>query len=70
MNITSGGVTFEEYVRANPSAWYSEFTDADGATLRIKTTTLIKMYELVKFDLERQGSFETVVQSIEQRHHV
>lgn len=61
MNININGVTFQDYERARPSTGYSEFIDKDGATLIIKTTTLIKMYELVKFDLELQGTFDYVL---------
>ena len=57
MKITSTGVAFRDYVSACPSPTICSFTDRDGATLLIDTPTLVRMYELVRFDLERRGGW-------------
>ena len=56
MKLTNRGIVFECYRNASPSREYCSFTDTDGATLIIKTSTLVRMFELVKFDLERNGA--------------
>ncbi len=65
MQITNKGVFFEDYVSASPSTGYCSFNDKDGTTLLIPATTLVKMYELVKFDLERRGGWDTVISKLE-----
>lgn len=64
MKLTGNGVTFENYVSANPNQYYSTFTDDEGATIRIKTSTLCRMYELVKFDLQRRNGWEFVLEEL------
>ena len=61
MKLTNRGIVFECYRNASPSSDYCSFTDTDGATLIIKTSTLVRMFELVKFDLERNGAWEYVL---------
>ena len=65
MKITDKGLTIEDYQSANPNQYYSTFTDVDGARFSIKTTTLVKMYELVKFDLERRNGWNFVMDELE-----
>lgn len=60
MKISEAGTYFEDYVSARPGTFISRFTDSEGATLLIPTALLVKMYELVKFDLERSGSWKNV----------
>lgn len=67
MKITDCGVIFDDYVSARPNAGYCHFKDASGSTLLIPVTTLVRMYELVKFDLERSGSWETVMKWMEDK---
>ena len=64
MKITSTGVAFRDYVSACPSPTICSFTDRDGATLLIDTPTLVRMYELVRFDLERRGGWVDVMARI------
>lgn len=61
MRITANGVTFENYRSASPGEYVSTFTDSDGATLLIDTVTLVRMYELCKFDLERRNGWDSVM---------
>lgn len=61
MKITNNGVIFTDYQRASPGTITSSFTDRDGATLLIDTGTLIRMYDLCKFDLERKGAWSSVM---------
>ena len=65
MKITSNGLVFEDYNSANPSQTYSTFTTPEGVKLHIKTTTLVKMYSLVQFDLERRGVWQYVLDTLE-----
>lgn len=65
MKITSTGVYFDGYVNASPSSATCAFTDRDGATLLIDTATLVRMYELVRFDLERRGGWAAVMAMID-----
>jgi hypothetical protein len=65
MKITDRGLVFEGYRCASPSTGYCSFTDKGGATLLIEATTLVKMYELVKFDLERRGGWQAVMSELE-----
>ena len=65
MQIASRGVVFEDYNGASPSTGYCSFTDKDGATLLIKAATLVRMYEIVKFDLERRHGWEAVIAELE-----
>ena len=65
MKITRNGVLFESYVSASPASTISAFTDRDGATLLIDTATLVRMYELVRFDLERRGGWADVMARME-----
>lgn len=58
MKINDFGIHFEKYVTGCPDYTFSSFTDSDGARLVINSKTLIKMYELLKFDLERRGLWE------------
>lgn len=64
MKLTGNGLTVEDYVSANPNQYYSTFTDSEGATISIKTTTLCRMYELVKFDLQRRNGWEFVLEEL------
>lgn len=66
MKLTSNGILFEGYKLASPDTHICRFTDKDGATLLIKTTTLVRMYELAKFDLERNGAWEYVLEEVEE----
>jgi hypothetical protein len=66
MEITNKGVVFESYRSVNPSEGYSCFTDEDGAKLLIKTTTLVKMYEIVKYDLERRNGWAGLMATLEE----
>lgn len=65
MQLTDHGLIFDDYRGANPSTGYCSFTDKDGATLLIKTTTLVRMYEVVKFDLERRCGWQQVMSELE-----
>jgi hypothetical protein len=65
MKLLSTGVIFDEYVSASPDGILSGFIDRDGAVLWIPTATLIKMYELVRFDLERKGGWASVMMQCE-----
>lgn len=65
MKIASTGVYFDNYVNASPSSYTCAFTDRDGATLLIDAATLVRMYELVKFDLERRGGWADLMARIE-----
>lgn len=65
MKITSTGAHFDNYVSASPSATVCAFDDRDGATLLIDTPTLVRMYELVKFDLERRGGWADLMARME-----
>lgn len=65
MKITSTGVYFDGYVSASPSETICAFTDRDGATLLIDTAALVRMYELVRFDLERRGGWAGVMARVE-----
>ena len=70
MNITNNGVFFRDYVTASSGSHISTFTDKDGARLCIDTTTLIHMYELVKFDLERSNEWNSVLQRMERMERI
>jgi hypothetical protein len=61
MQILKEGVLFDDYIKAHPNCYTSTFTDKDGATLIINTTTLIHMYELCKFELTRRGEWDSVM---------
>lgn len=65
MKITERGIIFEGYRGASPSTGYCSFTDRDGATLLIEATTVIRMYEIIKFDLERRGGWQAVISELE-----
>jgi len=65
MKLTERGVVFEGYRSANPSTGYCSFTDRDGATLLIEATTVVRMYEIIKFDLERRGGWQAVISELE-----
>lgn len=65
MQLTSQGIFFEDYKLASPCTGYSRFTDKDGATLLIRTTTLIRMYEIVKYDLERRDLWDFILEEVE-----
>lgn len=65
MKLTERGVVFEGYRSANPSTGYCSFTDHDGATLLIEATTIVRMYEIIKFDLERRGGWQAVMSELE-----
>jgi len=65
MKINSTGVMFCDYRGASPGIDFSSFTDEDGATLLIDTATLVRMYELCKFDLERRHGWAAVMAKIE-----
>lgn len=65
MKITDRGVVFEGcYRSANPSTGFCSFTDKDGATLLIEASTIVRMYEIVKFDLERRGGWGQVLEEL------
>lgn len=64
MKLTHNGILFEHYQSAAPGIYFSTFTDTDGARLTIKTETLIRMYELVKFDLNRNGTFDKIIKDM------
>lgn len=67
MKITDRGVVFEGMYRgASPSTGYCSFTDQDGATFLIEAATLVRMYEIVKFDLERRNGWDYVMSMVEQ----
>jgi len=66
MKITDRGVVFEGMYRsANPSTGYCSFTDQDGATILIEAATIVRMYEIIKFDLERRGGWKQVMDLVE-----
>lgn len=65
MKITNNGALFADYRSASPGVDLSSFTDRDGATLLIDTATLVRMYELCKFDLERRGGWVAVMQRVD-----
>lgn len=65
MKITDRGVFFEDYLGCSPSTGVCSFTDIEGATLLIQATTLVKMYEIVKFDLERRNGWNFVMAELE-----
>lgn len=65
MKINVNGVTFDNYRSASPGVYLSTFTDAEGATLLIDTATLVRMYELCKFDLERRNGWAAVMERVE-----
>lgn len=65
MKITKNGVLFINYGAASPGTYLSSFTDGDGGTLLISTPALIRMYELVKFDLERRNCWQIVMEEVE-----
>ncbi len=66
MKITDRGVVFEgDYKGASPSTSYCSFTDAEGAKFLIEATTLVRMYEVVKADLERKNNWNYVVEQLE-----
>jgi hypothetical protein len=65
MQVTDKGVFFTDYRSASPGVGVSSFTDRDGATLFIDTGTLVRMYELCKFDLERRGGWAAVMARVE-----
>lgn len=65
MQITKNGVIFDNYQSASPGIGFSSFTDKDGATLIIDTATLVRMYELCKFDLERRNVWNAVMDKLE-----
>jgi hypothetical protein len=62
MKFSRNGFTFDAYRSASPGVQMSSFTDADGATLHIDTATLVQMYELVKFDLQRRSGWAEVIE--------
>ena len=64
MKINGHGLMFADYILASPGAQVSTFTDSDGATLRIDTLTLVRMYELCKFDLERRNLWASVLERL------
>lgn len=66
MLITRSGVTFSGYQSASPGSMVSSFTDEHGASLLIDTATLVRMYELVKFDLERRGGWDELMQRVQE----
>lgn len=70
MLLTNKGVIFDNYVGASPDSEYSTFREESGACLTIKTTTLVRMYELVKFDLERSGCWDRMLSKIEEEAKV
>lgn len=65
MQVTDKGVFFADYRSASPGVGVSSFTDRDGATLFIATDTLVRMYELLKFDLEHRGGWAAVMARVE-----
>lgn len=65
MKITSTGVYFDSYVGASIAPTVCAFDDRDGATLLIDAATLVRMYELVRFDLERRGGWADLMSRIE-----
>lgn len=55
MRITSNGVHIGGmYKRAFPGQYTTTFVDYDGVAIEIDTKTIVCLYELVKFDLERR----------------
>lgn len=65
MKIGQHGVYFEGmYCQAAPGVTVSRFVDEDGATFFIDTITLLRMAELVKFDLERWNKLEYVMEQL------
>lgn len=65
MKITGQGLFIDNFRNASPSLGYCTFTDTDGGTFIIKTTVLVHMYELVKFDLKRRGLWHVVLDTLE-----
>lgn len=66
MKIGQQGVYFEGmYTSAGPGVSLCRFTDKDGAVFMIDTTTLLRMAEIVKFDLERWNKLEYVMEQVE-----
>jgi hypothetical protein len=65
MKITDRGLFFTEYKSASPGVFVSSFTDKDGAALLIDTVTLVRMYELCKFDLQHRGGWADVMARVE-----
>lgn len=68
MKITKNGVLFINYRTAAPGTHLSSFTDGDGGTLLISTQTLVRMYELVKFDLEKRNCWQIVLGEVEKAY--
>ncbi len=66
MKITDNGIIFEDYKAASPSTGYCLFVDVDGAKFLIKAETIVNMYNLIKFDLERRSGWEEVMQRVEE----
>jgi hypothetical protein len=67
MDITKHGVLFEDYVRACPDS-LCRFIDSQGATLLIPATTLIRMYELVKFDLSHRNMWDGLMRELDKQY--
>jgi hypothetical protein len=63
MIIGSRGIYFTDYTSANITKDVCEFKDPNGATLLIDAITLVHMYELMKFHLQKEGSWHLVDQS-------
>jgi len=69
MKITNEGVVFLDYQTASPHINMSQFTDSDGGTLLIATRTLVRMYELVKFDLaQHNAEWQAIVETLAHEH--
>lgn len=61
MKIGQQGVYFNGmYTSGNPGIYTSTFTDEDGARFSIDTITLLRMAELVKFDLRKNENLERI----------
>jgi|688.fasta_scaffold00478_120 hypothetical protein len=65
MIIRNGIFHLEDRISCNPQYNRIEYTDKDNNTISIPHTLLIGLYELVKFEKERQGvDFEKYKQDI------
>lgn len=55
MHVNALGVLLTEPNGILPNGDMICYTDVDGARITIPMTVIIRLYELAKFDIERQG---------------
>jgi hypothetical protein len=66
MKLTDNGAVFDDYRSCSPSTNYCSFTDHEGATLLIPAATLVRMYNIVKYDLETRHGWLQVMDTVEE----